>query len=405
MGDRIVFNGDNLRYAETLLTRLEQDLSDVSGRVSRIDTSADWWRKCRPKLSSGTSDARTGLKSIGKAIRTAQRNDKELASAMGKTIELFENTESSVCAMAGGAAKSEEPGFWERFWNEFTGRLTWSSVLSGSNYIHDVMGLIQGAHGSMSYGELFRGTWKFMTKAAKEWKNYMKIGRAVGKGKATWWFFRNATGLKSAGYASTKAGFFSKIKANLTNKGSATNLRKAVSDYVGDFTGKNGVGTAVASWAGFVMDGISNYSANRQEQAESGGTMSDGRVWAETVTETVVGMAIDCGAKAVVGAVATSAVTTALAAVGITAAGAPAIVVTAGSALIVAGIQAGVKAATDKTVTEWVSDAILDAPQNIAKAGETIKNGIRNGAQTIGNATKGIGQALGRWFSKPSFAF
>jgi len=52
----------------------------------------------------------------------------------------------------------------------------------------------------------------------------------------------------------------------------------------------------------------------------------------------------------------------------------------------VAGLNAGVKALTGKTTTEWISDGILDT------------------GKAIGNAVSGAARSIGNWFGKLSFA-
>ena len=83
------------------------------------------------------------------------------------------------------------------------------------------------------------------------------------------------------------------------------------------------------------------------------------------------------GTSIVVGAAVTAALGTVAA---------PGVVVVAVSGVIVAGLNAGVKALTGKTTTEWASDTILDAGKEIGKA---IKN---------------ISQSVGNWFGRFSFA-
>ena len=51
----------------------------------------------------------------------------------------------------------------------------------------------------------------------------------------------------------------------------------------------------------------------------------------------------------------------------------------------VAGLNAGVKALTGKTTTEWISDAVLDT------------------GEAIGNAAKNVSESIGSWFRKLSF--
>ena len=352
--DRIVFNGDNLRYAENLLTHLEQDLSDVSGHISRIDTSADWWSKCHPKLSSGASDARSGLKSIGKAVRTAQQNDKDLASAMGKAIALFENAESSVLALAGGAKSGGEM-------QQSTGGASANADTSTDSKTTDE--------------------------------------------DTPWWL--KAFGYAKTGYKVYKWGKFiwdsAMDTAEALSEGltyNAGDVDKIISDMVGDYAGKGGVVKTAVSWIGLVVKAGTNFYGNLEEQAESGGTMSNGRVIAETITETAVDIGIDVAAKAIVGTAVSGAITAVVGTAATVGAGPILVGLAAGAvtAGVVTLVQKGVEAATGKSITEHISDGLLNkAEQKYA--------GLVSGVQAVGDAAKGIGQAIGNWFAKPSFAF
>ena len=146
---------------------------------------------------------------------------------------------------------------------------------------------------------------------------------------------------------------------------------------IDNFKGANGAGKAVAAWGAGAVNGVMNWFGNKEEQANSNGTMSDGRVWAETITETAVDTALTYGAGIVVGAAVTTVLGTAAA---------PGVLVVAVSGLAVAGVNAGVKALTGKTTTEWVSDTILDT------------------GEAIGNAAKNAVKSVGSWFKKLSFA-
>ena len=142
----------------------------------------------------------------------------------------------------------------------------------------------------------------------------------------------------------------------------------------------HGVGKAVASWGAVAVHGVLNWFSNKDEQASSNGTMSDGRVIAETITETAIDTALTYGTGIVVGAAVTATLGTVAA---------PGIVVVAASGAIVAGLNAGVKALTGKTTTEWISDTILDT-------GEAIGNAVSNVAKNVSVST-------GSWFGKLSF--
>ena len=134
------------------------------------------------------------------------------------------------------------------------------------------------------------------------------------------------------------------------------------------------------TWRDAFTAELLNWFSNKDEQASSNGTMSDGRVIAETITETAIDTALTYGTGIVVGAAVTATLGTVAA---------PGIVVVAASGAIVAGLNAGVKALTGKTTTEWISDTILDT-------GEAIGNAVSNVAKNVSVST-------GSWFGKLSF--
>lgn len=121
------------------------------------------------------------------------------------------------------------------------------------------------------------------------------------------------------------------------------------------------------------VDCQTNAFSNIDEQKASNGTMSTGRVVAETITETAVDTALTYGAGIVVGAAVTAVCGTVAA---------PGILVVAASGAIVAVLNAGVKALTGKTTTEWISDGILDT------------------GKAIGKATEKVGKTIAKWFKK-----
>ena len=165
----------------------------------------------------------------------------------------------------------------------------------------------------------------------------------------------------------------SRFYNNLHNTTSSFNLKDAFAP----LTGAKGVKTTVAAWAGVALTGVTNAFGNIQEQKASNGTMSTGRVVAETISETALDTVITYGGSAVVGAAIT-------AATGVVAA--PVVVAVATGAGL-AAINAGVEAWTGKSATEWASDFVIDTAVNVGK-------GISNGAKAVGN-----------WFNNLSFAW
>lgn len=257
----------------------------------------------------------------------------------------------------------------------------WNELLAGAGYIGTIYDLINDIRNGKTWKDFAKSgvdIFQFLSGAGITYKNYKRIGNAVGTKKAMGWWVKNITGLKPLGRASTAKNPVTRFVNNLTNKTSPFNAQ--IKNVIKDFKGANGVGKAVASWGSVAADGVLNWFGNKEEQANSNGSMSDGRVIAETVTETVVDTVFSYGAGAVIGAGVTAALGTVAA---------PGIVVAAAGGAVIAGVNAGVEYLTGKTATEWVSDTILDA-------GEAIGN-------AVGNAVKGASEVVGSWFKKLSF--
>lgn len=212
----------------------------------------------------------------------------------------------------------------------------------------------------------------------KSYKNYKRIGRVVGNKKAMSWFAQKATGLKPLGRYSTAQSPITRFTHNLTNKTSPFNAQ--IKRNIGNFAGKNGKIATITSWATVAINGILNWKSNKEEQTASNGTMSDGRVIAETITETAIDTGIMIGASAVIGA-AIAAVFPAISA---------GVLITAASGLVVAGVNAGFKAINKegKTFTEWSSDIFLDSLETLG--------------EKIGNGAKNAHNAIGKWFAQLS---
>lgn len=189
---------------------------------------------------------------------------------------------------------------------------------------------------------------------------------------------KKITGFRPLGRASTAKNPFTRFANNLTNKTSPFNAQ--FKNVINNFKGTNGVGKAVASWGAVAANGVLNWFDNKEEQSNSNGTISDGRVIAETITETAVDTVLTYGAGIVVGAAVTTVFGTMAA---------PGVLVVATSGAIIAGLNTGVEFMTGKTTTEWISDGILDT-------GEAIGNMVSNTAKNVSNS-------IGSWFEKLSF--
>lgn len=254
------------------------------------------------------------------------------------------------------------------FIKNFRENYGWKDILSGAGYIGTIYNLISDIKSGKSWRDFAKAgvdTYKFLSGAAKTYNNYKKIGNAVGAKTAMAWWAKSITGLKPLGRASTAKNPFARFANNLTNKTSPFNAQ--FKNVIDNFKGANGIGKAVSSWGAVAATGVLNWFSNKEEQANSNGTMSDGRVVAETITETVVDTALTYGAGIVVGA----AITAVAGSVAV-----PGVVVVAASGAIIAGVNAGVQALTGKSTTEWISDGILDT-------GKAIGNKIDSAAKSV----------------------
>ena len=244
-----------------------------------------------------------------------------------------------------------------------------------------------------------KGAWTLISKLASDISSYAKVGSIYGTGQTVSYFLRNFFGLNSTGYASQASSFSARFYNNLHNTTSPYSF--SLSDAFSSFTGAKGTGAAVASWIGVVLTGISNAYSNLEEQNESGGTMSTGRVVAETISETAIDTVTTyvaaAGLKAVIGAGVATVVGSVAAPVVVT--------IAAGAAL--AGLNAGVEYFTGQTMTEWISDAILDTAEDVGSALSSVRESVSNVASTVaesvGDAVSSIGDTVSGWFSSLSF--
>ncbi len=406
MGDRVLYKTESLTAAYEELGALIRTLEDVADGLDRVNTSAQWWGQVSVRVSGSSSNARSAVKTLRSQVKRTADTVSDIRSGVVKTRAAFDAADSKIVRLADGVSQGSghEWGYangapymvrnvsvsietepysrWDQFQKEFSDRFGWNEALAGAGYIGTIYDFVQDIKNGKSWQDFARtgvDITQFIQGATKTWSNYKRIGRAVGAQKAQAWWFKNVTGLRPLGRASSAKKFSTRFANNLTNKTSPFNAQ--LKEILGDFAGKNGAGRAAVAWAGIAVDGVLNWSENREEQRQSGGTMSDARVVAETVTETAVGAAVSYGAGIVVGAAVTAALGTVAA---------PGVVVVGLTGLAVAGINAGVQALTGKSVTEFVSDGILDTMESVGNA--------------IGNGIQSVGETLGNWFGKLSWA-
>lgn len=251
----------------------------------------------------------------------------------------------------------------------------WKDIIKSFGSAGSIFGIINSigqAKNWLDWGNAGVDITKAISSIAKDYNRYNKIGRAIGTGNSTGYFLRDFFGFNKVGHASTA----SSAPARFYNNLHTTTSPYKLSDIFDAFTGKNGIVSSVAAWAGVTLSGVSNAFSNIEEQKESGGAMSNGRVVAETVTETVVDTAIAYAGSALIGAgIAT-----------ITGAVAAPVVVAAATGAVLWGLNTGCKAIFKVSATEWISDTILNA------------------ASAVGDAVADGAKAVADWFSKLSFA-
>lgn len=378
---RIYVEFSGLNQIGSRCKSVASSVDSIQSDFQRTVRQLDWDIRFESNINSTATQLSRKLESYSRTLESYQRFIEDARgeyvklNEYKKTTDYFEKIDVVIPHLVGPG------GQLKIFTDEFLSNYGWKEILSGAGYIGTIYNLINDIRDGKSWRDLAKtgvDTYRFLSGAAKTYNNYKKIGNAVGTKTAMAWWAKNITGLKPLGRASTAKNPFTCFANNLTNTTSPFNAQ--FKNIVNNFKGANGVGKAVASWGTVAVNGVLNWFSNKDEQANSNGTMSDGRVIAETITETVVDTALTYGTGIVVGAAVTAALGTVAA---------PGIVVVAASGAVVAGLNAGVKALTGKTTTEWISDTILDTGEAIGSA--------------VSNAAKNVSESIGSWFGKLSF--
>lgn len=357
---------------KTIASKVDAIQSDLQYTIRQLD----WDVRFESNINSTATQIARKLELYSRALENYQRFIEDAHNEYAKLDEykklaITARIDPRICQMLGTGGQLQI--FSDEFWSNYG----WKEILSGAGYIGTIYSLINDIRNGKTWRDFAKtgvDAYQFLSGAAKTYNNYKKIGNAVGTKTAMAWWAKNVTGLRPLGRASTAKNPFTRFANNLTNKTSPFNAQ--FKNVVNNFKGANGVGKAVASWGAVAVNGVLNWFNNKDEQSNSNGTMSDGRVIAETITETAVDTALTYGTGIVVGAAVTAALGTVAA---------PGVVVVAASGAVVAGLNAGVKALTGKTTTEWISDTILDT------------------GEAIGNAAKNVSKSIGNWFGKLSF--
>lgn len=377
MADRIIVDFQALDRISGQLHAAGRELDQAMSQLARLRVTRDAGADVNIS-GCGISLRTTGMTVTAETVSAAVSSYKNaigniswytdrLGTAVQSAYDLFETTENSLSGKkldVGETAPS-------------SGQLDydWKDFIKSFGNVGKVFGIFDKIFSATTWNEwasVGLNTWQTISKIAKDYNNYTKIGRAIGSNNAMAYFGKKQFGFRTVGHASTASSPTARFYNNLHNTTSPYNL----SDAFAPLTGKKGIGTTVAAWAGVALTGISNAFSNIEEQKASNGTMSNGRVVAETISETAIDTVVTYAGTAIVGAAIT-------AATGVVAAP---VVVAVATGVTIAGINTGVKALTGKSATEWVSDAILDT------------------AVAVGDAVSNGAKAVASWFRKLSFA-
>lgn len=364
--------------AKIMIRNMETARSEMEVQARELAAIASDLEDVRSTLQSDYYGVGQVLKRIQSSVNSEQRKLDMFGDGVRKIeSEYFRAEEAivsgivacqaqSVNASSMNVNKSEK----DAWFNEVIKKIFKSFGAAGS--VFGIVSSIFGAKTWTDWGKVGVDTTKAISKIARDYNRYNKIGRALGTTNANGYFWRNFFGFNKVGRASTASSASARFYNNLHN---ITSPYK-ISGIFDSFMGKKGGVSCVASWAGLVLSGFSNRFSNIEEQRKSNGTMSDGRVIAETISETVIDTVITAGSTAVVGA-AIATVTGAVAA--------PAVVAIA-AGIAVWGIQTGCEAVFGVSATEAISDLALNT---ISAVGNTVADGAK---------------AVANWFGKLSFA-
>lgn len=295
---------------------LDQIGSRCKAVASKVDTiqsdfqrtvrQLDWDIRFESNINSTATQLSRKLEQYSRALQTYQRFIEDAHNEYAKldeykSLTIAAHIDPQIHQILGPGGQLQL--FTDEFWSNYG----WKEILSGAGYIGTIYNLISDIRNGKTWRDFAKSgvdVYRFLSGAAKTFNNYKKIGNAVGTKTAMAWWAKNVTGLKPLGRASTAKNPFTRFANNLTNKTSPFNAQ--FKNVIDNFKGANGVGKAVASWGAVAVNGVLNWFSNKDEQACSNGTMSDGRVIAETITETAIDTALTYGTGIVVGAAVTA---------------------------------------------------------------------------------------------------
>ena len=364
---RIYIDFTGLEETATKCKKISSDIKDIQDTFSNTIKNLDWDIRYESDINKKSSQIARELDNYSKILIQYQRFLIEVKKKY-RQIDSHNADFEQLPAIKDTL---------ERFLYILHGKFDWKKFLSEAGYIGTIFNLADDIMHSKTWYDIFKNgkkVYNFLDEARKTYKNYAKIGNAVGADVAKGWWYKKILGLKPLGRASTAKNPFARFKNNLFNKTSPFNAQ--IKEVFKNFKGANGAGKAIAAWAGVAITGVSSWFSNKEEQVNSNGTMSDSRVIAETISETAVETALVYGTGIVVGAAVT-------AAIGTTAA--PAILVAGLSCIVTAGINAGVETFTGQTATEWISDGVLDVGESIGNVGTNVLNATNSWFNQINN--------------------
>lgn len=368
------------------------DADKIAGCASRIEGIGSGVSNVRSALrnimsSSAYPAIERSLRSIEANVRNSANTTKMTADTLSRIASLYSGTDQEVA----NGQECAAPEVISMPSNEMPEMVVEprdpaDPVMKSDGYgLEDFIGAFGDGGASMGIGfslvsALGSNTFKDWSKVVlggvqvalstgDDLKRYTKVGRLFGEKKAKSYFLRNFFGFNNSGYASKATTFSSKFYNNLHNPRSIYSWQKTFEPLVGT-KGKRFTTKTAAAWAGVLVNGITNFYGNKEEQMQKNGAMSEGRVWAETVTETAIDTIVAYGGSALVGAAITA----------VTGTVAAPVVVAAATGAAIWAINTGARKLTGQTLTEWVSDYVID--NTIDKAKE-VYTGARKAVQSI----------------------
>lgn len=264
-------------------------------------------------------------------------------------------------------------------------------VTASVDNLKNVFSDAKGGDIAKFFADYFRtgvDAYKFIDKISEQVEDFklVKADKGVKEALANWG--KQIIGLDSTAWISTATNPFKRFAENLTNVDSPFSLKQWLNDYkpnggiVIDSTMTESAkkaaeeaihkakGTAVLSYLDVATSGVTNLIDNIKEYNESDGKMSGARVVGETVVETASDVIIRHGATLVTGALLASA----LSPIGLPVAAVSVMAVVA-SNLVVTGVNLVVEKFTEKSISENISDFVLNNLENAASAiGQGVKS-------------------------------